>query len=93
MITCLLDEFKKEHNGVQMNFGSKTELEIHEKGYYEKVEFILENCISIHEKIVSQEEAKIGYIACTDPGTEKEIIKDLNVLNKGTGKGSNHRNQ
>lgn len=83
MITDLLDEFKKEHNGVQMNFGSKTELEIHEKGYYDKVEFILDNCISIREKIEGQEEAKIGYIACTDPDTEKQIIKELNQLNRG----------
>ena len=84
MITDLLPEFKKEHNGVGMNFGSRTEVEIHEKGYYEKVEFILEACITIREKIIEQEEAKIGYIACTDPSTEKELVREINLLNKGT---------
>ena len=61
----------------------KTEVEIHEKGFYEKVEVILESCVSIKEKIIEQEEAKIGYIACTDPETEKELIRDINGLNKG----------
>ena len=83
MINDLNPEFKKEHNGVGMNFGSKTEIEIHEKGYYEKVEFILESCITIKEKIIEQEEAKIGYIACTDPSTEKDLIKEIGVLNRG----------
>jgi hypothetical protein len=83
MITDLLPEFKKEHNGAAMNFGSKAEVEIHEKGYYEKIEFILDSCKTIREKIIEQEEAKVGYIACTDPSTEKDLVREINVLNKG----------
>ena len=83
MITNLLAEFKKETNGVGMNFGARTEIEIHEKGFYSKVEFILAACEEVEELIKEQEEAKVDYLGATDTEAERELIKDINKLNKG----------
>lgn len=83
MITNLFSELKKEAQGVGMNFGGKTEIEIHDSAFYEKIDFIFKNCSEVEELIIEQEEAKVDYVSATDAGTENELIDDIGKLNIG----------
>lgn len=81
MLVDLLDDFKKDYTSAGMNMSVGT-TKIKDSGFYAKMEEVLRICDEIEEDIQEQEEAKIGYIAATDINIEKEMIKDINGLNR-----------
>lgn len=82
MLVDLMPEFKKDYSSAGMNLGNNAPIKISDSGFYAKMEEVLRICDDIEEEIGEQEEAKVGYVAATDITIEKEMIKDINLLNR-----------